>query len=165
MSIIKLKPFKQPLTPRGARQAWRETAPAIRVGRYIFLDEITGEAAFENEAEVPVEDIRGQAAVIAKKVIDVLEQAGGSPRFLTELTLYVAREIPREDMISAGLVLSKFLGSIVHEATWIKFNFLRDEGVKLALRGTAILPGDKPAKSQTRTRYRVTESGRLKRAA
>jgi enamine deaminase RidA (YjgF/YER057c/UK114 family) len=135
------------------------------VGRYLFLDEITGEIAGDPGAEVEVNDIRGQAAVIAEKVLDVLQQAGGDTRCLTELTVYVARNVPREDMIAAALVLSKFLGAIVHDAAWIRFNFLRDEGVMLALRGTAMLPENDPARPQTRSRYRVTESGRLKRAA
>jgi hypothetical protein len=135
------------------------------VGRYLFLDEITGEFAGDSGNEVDVFDIRGQAAVIAEKVLDVLRQAGGDNRCLTELTLYVARDVPREDMVAAALVLSKFLGAIVHDAAWIRFNFLRDEGVLLALRGTALLPENDPAQPQSRRRYRVSESGRLKRAA
>lgn len=165
MSLGKLKSFREQYTPKRNRQAWRETAPAIRVGSYLFLDEITGEIAGDPGAEVEIGDIRGQAAVISEKVLDVLRQAGGDQRCLTELTLYIARDVPREEMIAAALVLSRLLGAIVHDAAWIKFNFLRDEGVLLALRGTAILPGNDPAKPNARRRYRVTESGRLKKAA
>ena len=157
--------FKKQNILENNRQAWRQTAPAILVGKYLFLDEITGEAALRDGKEIEFFDIKEQAAVIAEKVLEVLKQAGGSPNCLSELTLYISRDVAREDAIAAGLVLARFLGSIVHEATWIRFNFLRDNNVKLALRGTAVLPGKKPAKSNSKRKFSITESGRLKLAA
>lgn len=123
----------------GAPKGWNNGLLAPREGRLLF---IAGQAGWEDEAVGKRPDFAEQFARALDKVIAVLREAGGEPRDLARLTIYVTDLAAyRASRKAIGESWRARLGKHYPAVALLEVKGLVDRGAMVEIEATAVVGG------------------------
>jgi enamine deaminase RidA (YjgF/YER057c/UK114 family) len=110
----------------------------VAEGRYLA---ISGQIGWNERNELVGDDFLAQARQALENVVAVLRAAGGDPSHLTRLTWYVTdKEEYRANCAALGAAYRKIVGSHYPAMALVQVAGLLEEGAKVEIEATAVLP-------------------------
>ena len=112
----------------------------VATGRQIF---IAGQIGWNKNARLVSDDFVAQVEQALKNIVAVLAEAGAEPRHLVRLTWYLtdkAEYIARQKEI--GIAYRSVIGRHFPVMTAVHVSGLMEDGAKVEIEATAVLPGD-----------------------
>ncbi|GAC1497931.1 MAG: RidA family protein [Vulcanimicrobiaceae bacterium] len=107
-------------------------------GRYIA---VAGQIGWNESGKLVAEDFTSQAAQALRNVVTILKEAGADPKHLVRLTWYVTDK--REYLAEAhtlGRFYREIIGDYFPAMTLVEVSALLEEGARVEIEATAILP-------------------------
>ena len=102
---------------------------------------IAGQVGWNGAGRFEVEDFVGQATQALKNIVAVLEEAGGKPEHIVRMTWYVT---DKDEYLGAsrqlGPIFRELIGSYNAAMTAIEVSGLVEEGAKVEIEATAVVP-------------------------
>jgi enamine deaminase RidA (YjgF/YER057c/UK114 family) len=112
-------------------------------GRFLA---IAGQIGWNARGELVSTEFLEQARQALRNVVAVLRAAGGAPEHLVRLTWYVTKKQEyRENLAALGAAYREILGAGYPAMSLVIVADLLEEGAKVEIEATAILPNDGPA--------------------
>jgi enamine deaminase RidA (YjgF/YER057c/UK114 family) len=112
-------------------------------GRYLA---IAGQIGWNERNELVSDDFAEQASQALRNVVAVLRAAGGEPEHLVRLTWYVTnKEEYRASLAALGRAYREIIGAVYPAMALVIVADLLEDGAKVEIEATAILP---PAPTQ-----------------
>jgi enamine deaminase RidA (YjgF/YER057c/UK114 family) len=111
-------------------------------GRYVA---ISGQIGWNERHELVADDFLQQAAQALRNVVAVLRAAGGEPAHLVRLTWYITdKDEYRQNLRALGAAYREIVGSHYPAMTLVAVAALLEDGAKVEIEATAVLPPDVP---------------------
>jgi enamine deaminase RidA (YjgF/YER057c/UK114 family) len=102
---------------------------------------IAGQVGWNGEGRFDASDFVGQATQALKNIVAVLKEAGGKPEHIVRMTWYVT---DKNEYLGAarqlGPVFRALIGSYNAAMTAIEVSGLVEEGAKVEIEATAVVP-------------------------
>ena len=102
---------------------------------------IAGQVGWNSESRFEASDFVGQATQALKNIVAVLKEAGGKPEHIVRMTWYVT---DKNEYLDAGRqigpVFRELIGSYNAAMTAIEVRGLVEEGAKVEIEATAVVP-------------------------
>jgi enamine deaminase RidA (YjgF/YER057c/UK114 family) len=102
---------------------------------------IAGQVGWNSESRFEASDFVGQATQALKNIVAVLKEAGGKPEHIVRMTWYVT---DKNEYLGAarqiGPVFRELIGSYNAAMTAIEVSGLVEEGAKVEIEATAVVP-------------------------
>lgn len=131
----------EPVDPRelGAPRGYSNGMLGPQGGRVLF---VAGQVGWDAEQELVGPGFVEQFERALANVMAVVRAAGGAPESLGRLTLYVTdREEYRRELSAVGEAYRRVMGRHYPAMALVEVAGLLEEGAKVEIEGTAILPG------------------------
>lgn len=110
----------------------------VAKGRFLA---ISGQIGWDEKLQLVSEDFLDQACQALSNVMDVLEAAGGKAEHLVRLTWYITnKEEYRACLRELGTCYRKIVGEHYPAMALVQVASLLEEGAKLEIEATAVLP-------------------------
>jgi enamine deaminase RidA (YjgF/YER057c/UK114 family) len=107
-------------------------------GRLLF---VAGQVAWDSAQQVVSEQFSRQFAQALENVVTVVRAAGGQPEHLARLTIYVTdRSEYLASVREVGAEYRRIMGKHFPAMALVEVRGLVEEGAKLEIEGTAVLP-------------------------
>lgn len=114
----------------------------VAQGRYLA---ISGQIGWNERNELVSDDFLEQARQVLRNVMTVLAAAGGTAEHLVRLTWYVTdRHKYRDNLKALGAAYRDIVGTHYPAMTLVEVAALLEEGAKVEVEATAVLPTEKP---------------------
>lgn len=111
----------------------------VAEGRYLA---ISGQIGWNERYELVGEDFLEQARQALRNVVAVLRAAGGAPEHLVRLTWYITNKGEyRTNLAALGSAYREIVGNVYPAMALVQVAALLEEGAKVEIEATAILPG------------------------
>jgi enamine deaminase RidA (YjgF/YER057c/UK114 family) len=111
----------------------------VATGRFLA---ISGQIGWDEKLQLVSNDFLDQACQALSNVIDVLTAAGGKPEHLVRLTWYITnKEEYRACLRELGACYRKIVGEHYPAMALVQVAALLEEGAKVEIEATAVLPG------------------------
>ncbi len=111
-------------------------------GRYLA---ISGQVGWNERNELVSDDLVEQASQSLRNVMAVLVAAGGAAEHLVRLTWYVTdKDEYRKGLQALGARYREIVGTHYPAMALVQVAALLEEGAKVEIEATAILPAEKP---------------------
>jgi enamine deaminase RidA (YjgF/YER057c/UK114 family) len=108
-------------------------------GRYLA---IAGQIGWNERNELVDGDFAAQAAQALRNVVAVLRAAGGAPEHLVRLTWYVTdKQEYRASLAGLGAAYREIIGANYPAMALVQVADLLEDGAKVEIEATAVLPG------------------------
>jgi enamine deaminase RidA (YjgF/YER057c/UK114 family) len=115
----------------------------VAEGRYLA---ISGQIGWNERNELVSDDFLAQASQALRNVMAVLRAAGGDTQHLVRLTWYVTdKNEYRQNVRALGAAYREIVGAHYPAMALVAVAGLLEEGAKVEIEGTAILPPAHPA--------------------
>ena len=112
----------------------------VAEGRYLA---ISGQIGWNERGELVSDDFLEQARQTLRNVVAVLQAAGGSPEHLVRLTWYITdKNEYRQHLRELGESYRGIVGAHYPAMALVQVAALLEEGAKVEIEATAVLPGD-----------------------
>lgn len=122
----------------GAPKGYSNGMLAPAGGRVLF---VAGQVAWDEKQAVVSEDFAAQFGQALKNVLTVVESAGGKPEHVGRMTIYVTS---KDEYVKAaraiGLRYRELMGRHYPAMTLVEIKALLEEGAKVEIEATAVLP-------------------------
>lgn len=113
----------------------------VAEGRYLA---ISGQIGWDDRNELVGGDFLEQAAQALRNVMAVLRAAGGQAEHLVRLTWYITDKIEyRENLQALGAAYREIVGNQYPAMALVQVAALLEEGAKVEIEATAVLPAEK----------------------
>lgn len=110
----------------------------IATGRFLA---ISGQIGWDEKLQLVSDDFLDQACQALSNVMDILTAAGGKPEHLVRLTWYITdKEEYRACLRELGACYKKIVGEHYPAMALIQVAALLEEGAKIEIEATAVLP-------------------------
>jgi enamine deaminase RidA (YjgF/YER057c/UK114 family) len=110
----------------------------VAEGRYLA---ISGQIGWNERYELVGEDFLEQARQALRNVVAVLRAAGGAPEHLVRLTWYITnKDEYRTNLAALGSAYREIVGNVYPAMALVQVAALLEEGAKVEIEATAILP-------------------------
>ncbi len=114
----------------------------VAQGRYLA---ISGQIGWNERNELVSDDFLEQARQVLRNVMTVLAAAGGTAEHLVRLTWYVTdRHKYRDNLKALGAAYREIVGTHYPAMTLVEVAALLEDGAKVEVEATAVLPTEKP---------------------
>jgi len=132
--------FLTPVQPPGfpAPRGYSHGVVAPAGGRLLF---VAGQIAWDGERRMVGDGFAAQFGKALGNVVAVVRAAGGAPEHLARLTIYVTdREEYLAQLAAVGAAYRAVMGHHYPAMALVEVKSLVDEGAKVEIEGTAVLP-------------------------
>jgi enamine deaminase RidA (YjgF/YER057c/UK114 family) len=110
----------------------------VAEGRYLA---ISGQIGWNDRGELVADDFLGQAGQALRNVMTVLRAAGGEAEHLVRLTWYILdKNEYRENLRALGAAYRDIVGTHYPAMSLVVVAALLEEGAKVEIEATAVLP-------------------------
>ena len=124
----------------GAPSGYSNGMLAPAGGRLLF---IAGQIAWNRDQELVSEDFTAQFGQALRNVAQVVATAGGEPRHLARLTIYVTDKWLYLDQVeSIGAIYREVMGKHFPAMALVEVKSLLDPRALVEIEGTAVLPAE-----------------------
>jgi enamine deaminase RidA (YjgF/YER057c/UK114 family) len=107
-------------------------------GRFLA---ISGQIGWNDKGELVAQDFLEQARQALRNVVAIVRAAGGSPEDIVRLTWYITdKNEYRETLRQLGASYKEIVGEHYPAMALVQVAALLEEGAKVEIEGTAILP-------------------------
>lgn len=114
----------------------------VAQGRYLA---ISGQVGWNERNELVSDDFLEQARQALRNVMTVVAAAGGAAEHLVRLTWYVTdRDEYRKSLQALGAAYREIIGTHYPAMALVQVAALLEEGAKVEIEATAVLPTEKP---------------------
>ncbi len=111
----------------------------VAQGRFLA---ISGQIGWDEELNLVSRDFLDQACQALSNVMDILTAAGGKPEHLVRLTWYITdKEEYRARLGELGACYRRIVGEHYPAMALVQVAALLEEGAKVEIEATAVLPG------------------------
>jgi enamine deaminase RidA (YjgF/YER057c/UK114 family) len=109
---------------------------------------ISGQIGWNEKGELVAQDFLEQARQALRNVVAVVRAAGGSPDHLVRLTWYITdKNEYRETLRQLGASYKEIVGEHYPAMALVQVAALLEEGAKVEIEATAVLPKSEPKPS------------------
>jgi len=110
----------------------------IAEGRYLA---ISGQIGWNERGELVAEEFLAQARQALHNVVAVVRAAGGAPEHLVRLTWYITdKNEYRANLAALGAAYREIVGNVYPAMALVQVAALLEEGAKVEIEATAVLP-------------------------
>jgi enamine deaminase RidA (YjgF/YER057c/UK114 family) len=130
--------MSQTINPEGWPRPTGYSNGIVADGSYLA---ISGQIGWDERNELVGDAFLDQARQALRNVVAVLRAAGGTPEHLVRLTWYVTdKNEYRENLAVLGRAYREIVGSYYPAMALVQVAGLLEEGAKVEIEGTAVLP-------------------------
>lgn len=130
--------MSETINPAGWPRPSGYSNAVVAQGRYLA---ISGQIGWNERNELVADDFLGQTRQALRNVMTVLRAAGGKPKDLVRLTWYITdKDEYRESLHALGAAYREIVGPHYPAMTLVVVAALLEEGAKVEIEATAVLP-------------------------
>jgi enamine deaminase RidA (YjgF/YER057c/UK114 family) len=135
--------MSQTINPQGWPRPSGYSNGVVAEGRYLA---ISGQIGWDERNELAGDDFLEQARRALHNVVAVLQAAGGAPEHLVRLTWYITdKNEYRANLAALGDAYREIVGAHYPAMVLVQVAALLEEGAKVEIEATAVLPASRPA--------------------